>query len=453
MPIDNSFVAIPLACALIATTVFVGRHWGAAKMMPVLVHNVLWAAALALVGSGLIRYTVAPLGSWGILITGLACFNLGFVAVAARRQAEVASERAWPSWLPRHRQVGPVALAIIAIGYAAGMGIYLIIVGARFGPLTLFTNPSAIRNSDYLVGVPFYVKALIYLGPLLFTLLARPYSTTVQMGRVVRVVALAVVGGSMLLMLQRINLFLALLWAGTLVLAEWGSTQHRNLPGRRMALIVVGAIVAAGAAFQVLAFAMGKTASELVETGVASPILDATGTLSLVVYFTGGIAAFLQLVGSVNGAWPPVRVLPNLVIGDYNPQTFGATLLRPVAQLIPGFRPFPDPAPFIQVPFPINVFTWLEPFYRDFRWAGVAIGLLAVGALLALLWGVRTRSYLLLWLSAWALTLVALSTMTWRGGDNLWLLSAVYALITFGAPIRRPKVQLASRSDEPEHDG
>ncbi|MCB8045842.1 hypothetical protein JM654_21950 [Microbacterium oxydans] len=47
--------------------------------------------------------------------------------------------------------------------------------------------------------------------------------------------------------------------------------------------------------------------------------------------------AFLSLVDSTNGAWPPVGG-PRIVYGDFNPQTFGTAFFEPVLSLIPGLR-------------------------------------------------------------------------------------------------------------------
>ena len=67
-------------------------------------------------------------------------------------------------------------------------------------------------------------------------------------------------------------------------------------------------------------------------------------------------------------------------------------------KLVPGVNRWEEIAPFTAVPTKTNVYTWLEPWYRDFRAPGAILGALVVGMLVgsAARWAGRSPRLLVL---------------------------------------------------------
>ncbi|MFK0240447.1 O-antigen polymerase [Microbacterium sp. NPDC090281] len=435
--VSNGVAALVVVAALIgltALTWFIARR----AFLPVAVHNGVWAVTLVLVGSGLIAYHSASLAAWGVLAVGLAFFSVGAwggVALASRkaRSADLA---------PRdHALVSRRTLLILSGAYALGFGVYIWTILQRFGWETFWFDPGTIRGAaeSYLAGVPLWARLLMYVGPLLLAILIVPGSVRNGLAWWWRAPAAVVLAGSMLALLQRTNLFAGVLLAiGALLLLygrAWGTGPVRAWYRRRwVPVVAIGAIgVGALLAFQLLAGALGKTGD--VGSNV-SPALSASGLSSPFIYLTAGVPAFLTLVDSTNSAWPPVGG-PRLVYGDYDPQTFGTAFFEPVLSLIPGLRTWNSGAPFVDVGTLTNVYTWLEPFYRDWRVVGVAIGAAGIGVLVAYLYATRKASPARWWLAALLLSTLFLVTFAQKTNNTLYLVTAAVIVVLGAVGSRR----------------
>jgi hypothetical protein len=107
---------------------------------------------------------------------------------------------------------------------------------------------------------------------------------------------------------------------------------------------------------------LDKWVSYVYLTKVTSHLPDALmGLANLTHYIAGGFPAFQNLINSSQE--------PNQSVS----LTFGA-LSRIMHEIDPSQFGYPDYVqPFVFVPSPTNVYTYLDAFYLDFGWLGVAI--------------------------------------------------------------------------------
>ncbi|MEE6388552.1 O-antigen polymerase [Microbacterium paraoxydans] len=422
-----SLVVVVLLLGLTVLTWFVARR----AFLPVAVHNGVWAVTLTLVASGLIAYHRASLAAWGVLVVGLVFFSIGAWGGAAlgsrtARKADLA---------PRdHALVSRRTLLILSGAYVLGFATYLWTILQRFGWETFLFQPGLIRGAaePYLAAVPLWARVLMYVGPLLLALLIVPGSVRGGLAWWWRVPGAGMLAVSMLALLQRTNLFAGVLLAiGALLLLLYGRARDDGASRvwyrrRWVPVAVIGGIgLGALVAFQVLAGALGKTG----DVGAnVSPLLSASGLSSPFIYLTAGVPAFLSLVDSTNGAWPPTGG-SRVVYGDYNPQTFGTAYFEPVLSFLPGFRTWNPVAPFADVGTLTNVYTWVEPFYRDGRVIGVAVGVAAIGALVAYLFATRRASATRWWLAALLVSTLFLATFTQKTNNTLYLVTAAIIVV------------------------
>nr|WP_314841124.1 O-antigen polymerase [uncultured Microbacterium sp.] len=422
----GALVVVALLIGISVLTWFVARR----AFLPVAVHNGVWAVTLTLVGSGLLAYNGASLTAWGVLVVGLAFFSVGAwggVAVATHTVERAELPGRERSLLSRR------TLLIASVAYVVGFCVYLWTILQRFGVETFLFRPELVRGAaeSYLADVPMWARLLMYVGPLLLAILLVPGSVHDGLAWWWRVPGVVLLAVSMLALLQRTNLFAGVLLAIGALLLMYGRTSVPDgaRPWHRrpwVPVAVIGAIgLAALVAFQLLAGALGKTGD--VGSNV-SPALSATGLSSPFIYLTGGVPAFLSLVDSTNGAWPPTGGA-RLVYGDYNPQTFGAAFFEPVLSLVPGQRTWNPLAPFADVGTLTNVYTWLEPFYRDWRVVGVALGAAGIGTLVAYLYATRRTSPTRWWLAALLVSTLFLATFVQKTNNTLYLVTAAIILV------------------------
>ncbi len=376
-------VALAVVCLLVLIT-GLARLAGSDAWVVLAAHNGPWAVALLVWASGVIRYSPAAVTAMLILAGGVLAFNLGVLLNQSSRPRPTPDVRAWPTITMR-------AYCLLWVGYALGLGSLLLTISRYFGLVTLFTSPQTIRTySDvrYLEAFPLPGKLLFYLGPLLMVLTANPGFVSRLAGKpkVLLAALYLVLVISQFASLQRTNIFVGIAWSVAVLLfsraraaAERTRTGRTSRVGRpRKGLAAAAAVVAAVVIFQILGNALGKDAtSDPRFTPYLSSRISQGPAATMLVYGSSGVAGFLTLTQSENHAWPSNSQPP--VFGDYNPVTHGAATFAIVPKFLPLYRPWPEVGPFISVPFPTNVYTWLDPWYRDFRAPGVLLITFLVG--------------------------------------------------------------------------
>ncbi len=448
--VPNALAALVLVPVLLGLAALVQRLEPKGAL-PVIVHNLLWALTILLVGSDLIEYRQASVGAWGTLFVGLLFFNVGAVVGAAFARQR---SRSLPLFdIEDRAPAGLITVRglLVLLGlYGVGFTVYLYVIHTRFGLLTLITNPTVIRAApeSYLASVPLWARLLLYIGPMLFALLLLRGGIIGELKLTTKVLLLAGLALSMVALLQRTNLFIGAMWGVAALLMSpprWlartsvdlggaaPATRGRRLPAvGALALVTVGLLLA----FQVIGGALGKSGNSSDGSGQVSPILQSTGTTAPFRYLTTGVPAFLLLTESTNDSWPPTDI-GRVVYGDYNPQTWGAATFEPIVSLVPGMRPWNPVNAFVDVGVLTNVFTWLEPFYRDFRVPGVAVGALLLGILITYLHATRHWSPRRFWIAALFLSTVFLSTFVTKINSTPYLFAIILVtLVSAGTPSR-----------------
>lgn len=445
--------------AVLAGLTAYGWYFQRGVFLVIACHNVIWAGAIALVGTGLIAYSTVGVAAWLTLACGLVGFNVGTwltrwpVRILRRDPATPPAGPLGPVPALLTRRTTLVLLGIYAVAFAA----YLVVIAQRFGLALLVTNPAQIRGASgesYLESVPLAFRLLLYLAPFLFVVFGyrnavdRPFPVPV---RAVLMIALAV---SMLALLQRTNLFVAVLWLVAMLLSDVRRAKSgespapslvSRLPGLRRlgprARIALGLVALAAAtlvAFQAVGIALGKNGEQAIDQGNVSEPLARSGFTSPFTYYTGGVVAFLVLTESTNDEWPEPheQVLggPNAE-GDNNPQLWGLATFAPILKFVPGAPEYPGINPFIDIGIPINVFTWLEPYYRDFRVVGVAVLTVASGFVIGWLFRRRFRSTRIFWIQAALLSTVFLATFSNKVDTQFMVLVGFVILLSL--PWRR----------------
>ena len=344
-----------------------------------LLHNLAWAIGFFIYGSGLLNYDPIGIEAWSLILVSILAFNL---VVALRASSDVQAP------VPLRGIVGPLTFAILIVLFMFGWLVYLATVGSTFGLGTLLSDPQSIRASDqeYMRLVPLWARFLLYLGPLVIQLCLFSELQTKAPPRLIRAVVFAVVVVALVSLLQRTNLFIALLWAiGYLVVRFLVVHARRDSRvGPRGIAAVVGLIIIGAASFQVLAFALHKTGtSNVAVSSVVDPRVKDSDLIGVASYATSGIVAFSVLTESDNDSYPPDGDISGKdVYGDYNPVTYGRATFAAISKALPLEQKWRTVAPFVYTPMPTNVYTWLEPWYRDFRWFGVLAGSLVVGGVI-----------------------------------------------------------------------
>lgn len=365
------------------------------RLRGALLHNAGWATALLIAGSGLVQYDEISLTAILIIVASIVAFNLA-VAIGYGKHKPCSTLSAVEADAAA-KEIAPKALVTKALyilllaAFAVGIAIYLYRMAGLFGLHTLFTDPSSIRSSrdiKYLEEFPIYGKILVYLGPLCFVLTVFPW--LVEGASSTRRPTRYALAGLILLMqavlLQRTNIFVCLLWAAGIGILRVRWDSHAiKLPVRRFLALAILAVVI----FQGLAVALGKTGTEnsAITSTVGSQLAGSQAT-GVLVYASSGVLGFDKLVRSENVNWPPSNSR-STVYGDFNPPTNGLATLAAVTSRLPIEPNWQEVSPFVLTPVPTNVYTWLEPWYRDFQTWGA---LFAVGVLGVLLGQVGRRA-------------------------------------------------------------
>jgi hypothetical protein len=384
---ENSNTVAAFLALLIILWMVMSRKADSIDTSPAILHNATWAGALLIVSSGLLGYDPISGYAWLLIASAILCFNIGVTIAGMRPKYGSAN-------------VDPIAAArplvtrrmyrTLLLGFSVGFAIYLATIASNFGLATLLKDPTSVRlyaDVNYLEAFPLYGKVLFYLGPLCLILTIFPeFVQGHRGGRLLwRLAIMAYLAIAQIATLQRTNLVVGFAWAAALLILRLHYTrtdgQLRRLTPKIIAsfilMLVVGFVF-----FQGIAIALGKTdTNNGIINSAASPSIQNSQAISVLYYASSGIVAFGRLADSQNEKWPPTSST-GFVVGDYNPQTWGlATFVGPL-KLIPGVRHWTEVEPFNYVPVPTNVYTWLDPWYRDYRGAGVLFGAFFTGIII-----------------------------------------------------------------------
>lgn len=437
----NSLWAIALVLALAFLT-FLAYSVNPRTAPIIALHNALWAGTLSLFASNLIEYNSASPQAWLTLFAGLVFFNIGAIFAAPLKSKTVLRPE------PHLRDSNPALMTrttflALYVLYLMAFAYYLWAVLGRFGLATLITSPEDIRGAEgesYLAMIPFGIRALLYLGPILIAACGLKSAVHRPLPIAIRAMTMLTLIASMILMLQRTNLFMGILLLTCLYLTSPEAADFRKrLATPSTTKKLVGAATAGVlllGAFLAIANAFNPSGSIRQLNPAVSPALASSGLYSPYHYATSGTAGFLGLVDSTNDAWPDTRRPGQLLIGDNNPQTWGAALFAPVLKAVPIAEPWNYIAPFIDVGVLTNVFTWHEYFYRDFRQLGLALGMLAYGFTAGLLFQLRNVSVRLYWLNAAVMVTVMFSVFVPKLTDTLFIAMVLTILLLSGRPAR-----------------
>jgi hypothetical protein len=458
---SNTAWTLILVAVLLAASVY-GWFFHRQRFLVIACHNAVWIGALALIGSELIDYKESATGSWLMLAAGLVAFNAGvWASTWIDRVRKVATDDV-TSAVPAARVmiVTRRTLWIMFAVYAVGFASYLINIQVRFGLDKLIFDPAPIRaDPTYLETVPLPLRLLLYIGPLLFAILGVKDAVDVPLPLALRLGLMVALLASMATLLQRTNLFMAILILIAVLLTR-GLARRKDpsdaAGGRRqvvrlVAIIAICGVVALGA-FQAIAISLGKNGEQALGTGAVSAPLAQSGLTSPFVYYTAGTVALLRLMQSTNPDWPPEHVpgQPD-VVGDYNPQTWGVVTFAPIVKLLPFVEPWSSDA-YMDTGVATNVYTWFSPFYRDFRLAGIVVGMLLLGWIAGTLFARRYRSTRVFWAQAVVFTVIFMAPFAAKYNDTLVLcvlLLIVVLTLTWPAWWRRflapaPRERVAS---------
>jgi hypothetical protein len=365
-------------------------------MLPATLHNGAWVIALLIMGSGVMNYDPLSDYAWLVIASSIFAFNLAILMGGGARSRPLAASND-----ETEIRTAPLVTfgqyRFLTVLFSLGFGIYLVTIADSFGLTTLVTNPAAIRGYStvsYMEAFPIYGKVLFYLGPLCLILTLFPQYVDGLKGRRSRLPLALYFAGAQVATLQRTNLFVCLVWAGGLIMLTLlhpdPVTGGVRINGRRLVALLAAVIVGL-AVFQGLAVALGKTGNNNAAiTSVVDPALQNSPLTGVLHYASSGVPAFGKLVESTNSDWPPAES-SGPIYGDYNPQTWGLATFAGPLKLVPGIPHWQEIAPFIYLPLPTNVYTWLEPWYRDFRAAGVMVGSFLLGLVVS---SVARRRYL-----------------------------------------------------------
>jgi oligosaccharide repeat unit polymerase len=382
-------VALSLALAVLALTVMM--QWLSAGLPNVVVfHNMAWTVALVCFGSGWITFSSVPASAWVLIAGSILAFNVGALlpAVAARG-------RRAGSMIERTRVAG--ATIVLPCLFLIGFLFYLRAVSSQVGLEALISDPQSVRaaqgSAAFVTAFPLYGRLLYFLGPLVLVLYANPALSGIRASRLVRFTVLGTTVAALALSESRTLLFVVFGWQAALMFlrprAKLSLAQRRRWIFR----LVLLAILALGA-FQLIASVTGKTysADRRFQPHVHGPLKNSPAT-GFVLYVAGGIPAF----GNLQRATPES--------GWSN----GTSTLSTLFKAVPLAHVPPEVSPNTNIPFPFNVYTWLETFYRDFGPAGVIAFPFGMGLMIALVCARATRTSrhlliasLLLGLSLWA---------------------------------------------------
>lgn len=332
-----------------------------------------WALSFAVHYSGFIYYDELSL-------RGLSTLYTGILATAIGCRAGVSSQPIHkPSRLPTF-DVHLGALTAFTLSFVFGAVSWIAAIGAVFGAGALLSDPGTIRSGlsgeDLLQRLGIVARTCFLFGPLaIYFWLRAPFAGKLQR-RYSRALGLCLFP-LLFLGLGRTLPLTVLLW---LTMTWWLFGDHNKYRSgvhdlahhrsrQRRIYLIAGSGIFCLAIFVGLASLLGKDGQNDVRTTAhVHPSLHTSPLLSPLIYQSGGIGAFGKLVDD-----------PSATSDGYLP---GVRTFRPVLEFIPGTELPPPVSEFREIPIPFNVYTYLEPYYRDFGYVGVVLGAFGFGFLI-----------------------------------------------------------------------
>ncbi len=452
---SNSLWAVFIATVL-ALFIIIGRLVNRDGSRVLFYHNIVWISALLLLATNLVAYDEGSPTAWLVLLCGLLSFNVAsLLALAPSRSVALTFGNSRTESKPLLSR--PFLLTATSI-YLVSFGVYIYSLSRFYGLDVLLTNPGSLRamsldGESYLSRTPFLARLGLNLGPVLLVVFAVRKSVSVPLPPVLRAVMVVVLGVTMLAMLQRTNLFMAILWYFAYFISS--SRAKSSVSGlgsfsnvsdsvevkrrRRFATAMIAGPLILFLSFQFMGGALGKTGQQALSTGRVSSELAASGLSDIYGYATSGLPAFLKLVDSENTRSPSEPVPGQMVIGDYNPQTFGMATFGPLIERIPGIPQWNRISPFIDIGVLTNVFTWFELPYRDFRLVGVVIYGFFSGFLTSKLFILRFRSSRIFWIQSAFFSTVFLSIFVAKTSTAIFWTGIIFVLLATSSAARRAR--------------
>ncbi|CAM2066218.1 Oligosaccharide repeat unit polymerase [Sulfidibacter corallicola] len=334
---------------------FISKQFFDDFFTPPAIYNFFWAFALAMLDLDLVRYHPVGETAWRAIGLSYVAFMSGTLIVTAYALTKT-------KWLTAPPKIAHIDRQRFewALFFLFGMGILgflfqLYHLHASFGLSTFFTDPqrarelhSNVRFLGYfnLLNVANFVLSLMYL-----TIYRKPRRWIVFI--------LFWATATAFFTTDRTRFFYMVIWAFYIFVY----CQRRvNLSAK----FVAGAttlIMALLGFFLLIAKLYVKQAHDynrqFIKVPELGPLIDPY------IYLTGSFPVLQQFL---EDKWPPA----------YGKHTF-APMITFMELVIPNFEKAQLVGKFYWVPIHLNVCTYLEPFYKDFGWYGIALGPLFVG--------------------------------------------------------------------------
>jgi oligosaccharide repeat unit polymerase len=350
------------------------RRLDGRSLSPAGIYVVRWWLLIALYCVNPFGYPRLSLQAWFGVASALLCFLIGYLVVRAparRRPAAAWAMAGQRLEVPVPRRLWRAVLAVFGVGLMLYL-VYAVQVALEYGPIAAVLGPSQLRAAITNGQVPFGFHYLYFfeMVPALTVLLARHYRLSRPQVRLLIVIgtftAVTLLGTT-----ARTNAFKAVVWAGVVYLY----TSRPRLFNRRLAVLVGGGVLLLMFLFTAIGNNLGKSYAN-----------SAFGTRGIVLpsWFRP-----LALPYHYNAAELPTLdalLHDGSVTPAYGTNTFNP-LASALAAVIPGFSAPSHIGQFYSNPYPFNVATQLDVFFRDFGLVGLPLGSFVLGLLAGVITG------------------------------------------------------------------
>jgi oligosaccharide repeat unit polymerase len=373
------FVAL-LCFAASAGCVFISRRWFGSAFAPFGVLITVWTFCLGSIHLGFIEYERLRAETMLIYFGTLFAFAIGCLVVKKRFGSHIDSSQPEISQtlIAQLRLTVFITFAFCLIGNV----FYYRELDSLIGINSLWVDPTAVRFEESvgdlrrsegftlsflrIFTLPSFVFAIFYL------------QVAKARERLWLFVIIAVDLFAELLGSGRTGMFTALSWGGlSLIYFRMSLGRALRFSWQKLCIVICLFILLV-AYFQFTSTRLEKDVSADEENVVHLPAAF-EGLDNLLLYSTCGLVAFQEMLAEPN------------FFPDNGNLTFGFAS-RILNQLMPDRFRYPEYVhPFIDIPFPINVFTYLDAYFLDFGYAGLVIFPPLIGAVCTLLYYLALR--------------------------------------------------------------